>query len=319
MMDWNGVLEHCVTAIGPSLGQGEVAHYIPALARANPKSFAMAVIDLEGESAAVGEAETRFSIQSISKVFTLSLALSRRGEDLFTRVGREPSGNTFNSIIQLERESGVPRNPLINAGALVVTDTVMTDYPGRGAVLAILQRMQNASCSGNISVNDEIAASEEEWGDRNRSLAYFMKSFRRLENDPKDILSAYFNQCAISMNVKELARAGLHLANGGVDPLSGDTFLTRLQANRVNALMMTCGHYDMSGDFAFRVGLPAKSGVGGGILAIAPGVGAAAVWSPALNEAGNSLAGTIALEAFSDCTGLNVFSDKAPESSDFDD
>ena len=317
-MDWNGVLKHCASEAEPLLGKGEVASYIPALAKADPHAFAMAVIDLEGEAASIGAADQRFSIQSISKVFTLSMALAKRRTGLWRNVGREPSGNTFNSIVQLEREKGVPRNPLINAGALVITDTILSDHQGQDAAALILDHMKTAACSESVFIDKEIAASEEEWGDRNRALAYFMKDFDRIENHPQDVLSAYFQQCAIAMNVRELARAGLYLANGGVDPINGGVYLTRAQANRINALMLTCGHYDMSGDFAFRVGLPGKSGVGGGILVVAPGVGAAAVWSPGLNEAGNSLAGTAALEAFSDCTGLNIFSDKAPESSDFD-
>ena len=318
-MDWNGVLKHCENEIAPSLGKGKVADYIPALAKADPNAFAMAVVDLEGDDASIGDCDARFSIQSISKVFTLSMALAARREELWRNVGREPSGNAFNSIVQLEREQGVPRNPLINAGALVITDAIITDHSDEDAAALILSRMKNASQSEAVFVDEEIAASEAQWGDRNRSLAYFMKDFDRIDNDPQAVLDVYFQQCAISMNVVELARAGLHLANGGVDPVTGESYLTRAQTNRVNALMLTCGHYDMSGDFAFRVGLPGKSGVGGGILAVAPGAAAVAVWSPGLNEAGNSLSGTLALEAFSDCTGLNIFSDKAPDSSEFED
>ena len=317
-MDWNGVLRHCARVVQPHLGEGRVANYIPALGKADPAEFAMAVIDLEGDSAVVGSHEKPFSIQSISKAFSLSVALAKRGETLWERVGREPSGNAFNSIVQLEHENGLPRNPLINAGALVVTDCIMTDH-GDMSERVLLQRFRSAADSDAIVINEDIAQSEEEYGDRNRALAYFMKSFDRIENNANDVLRAYFRQCAVEMSVTQLARAGLHLANGGVDPLTREEFLTRAQTNRINSLMMLCGHYDMSGDFAYRVGLPGKSGVGGGILAIAPSACAVAVWSPGLNSAGNSLAGTIALEAFTDCTGLNVFSNKMPESSDFED
>lgn len=318
-MDWNGVIEHCEKEASAVLGKGKVADYIPALAKADPNDFAMAVIDLEGDNASTGAVDTAFSIQSVSKIFSLSLALAERREKLWRRVGREPSGSGFNSIVQLEREEGIPRNPLINAGAIVVTDAIMTDKALEDASSAVLDHLQQTSVSKAPCINEEVAASEQEWGDRNRALAYFMKSFDRLENNPADVLTSYFRQCSIDMTVVELARAGLHLANGGKDPLTGKRYLTRAQSNRINALMMMCGHYDMSGDFAFRVGLPAKSGVGGAILAIAPGAGAVAVWSPGLNKAGNSLAGTVALEAFTDCTGLNVFSDKMPESSKFED
>lgn len=318
-MDWNGVLKHCASKASTALGKGKVADYIPALGKADPSAFAMAVVDLEGDGAAIGDATTAFSIQSISKVFTLSMALAARGEKLWKRVGREPSGSAFNSIVQLEHEHGIPRNPLINAGAICITDTILTDHQCDEASPIILQRLRELSASDTIAISEEIAASEEEWGNRNRALAYFMDGFGKLENEPTKILKSYFRQCAIEMSVTQLARAGLHLANGGKDPLSCVRNITRAQTNRVNALMMMCGHYDMSGDFAHRVGLPGKSGVGGGILAIAPGAAAVAVWSPGLNQAGNSLAGTIALEAFTDCTGLNLFSNKMPESSDFED
>ncbi|NNE40013.1 MAG: glutaminase [Marinicaulis sp.] len=316
-MDWNGALEHSFEEAKPSLGKGAVADYIPALAGADPKAFAMAVIGVDGAEASIGDDTTAFSIQSISKVFTLTMALSARREKLWKRVGREASGSPFNSIVQLEHERGVPRNPFINAGAIVVTDTVVSDHSGNAPANEILGVVRQASGNDAVRINNEIATSEETWGDRNRSLAYFAKSFGNLENPADVVLKTYFRQCAIEMTVRDLARAGLFLTSGGKDPLTGKCFLTRAQSNRVNALMMANGHYDMSGDFAFRVGLPGKSGVGGGILAIAPGSCAVAVWSPGLNSAGNSLGGTVAMEAFTDCTGLNVFSDKTPRASDY--
>lgn len=318
-MDWKGALEHSFEVAKPFLGKGAVADYIPALAGADPNAFAMAVVGVDGASASVGDADTAFSIQSVSKVFTLMMALSERHEHLWKRVGREASGSRFNSIVQLEHEGGVPRNPFINAGAIVVTDVIVSDCESIDPSDKILSVVRQTADSEDVRINEEIAASEETWGDRNRSLAYFTKSFGNLENPADAVLKTYFRQCAIEMTVGQLARAGLFLADGGEDPLTGKRFLTRAQSNRVNALMMQNGHYDMSGDFAFRVGLPGKSGVGGGILAIAPGSCAVAVWSPGLNEAGNSLAGTVALEAFTDCTGLNVFSDKTPRASDYRD
>lgn len=318
-MDWKGALEHSFDAAKPCLGKGDVADYIPALASADPNAFAMAVAGVDGTTASIGADDTVFSIQSISKVFTLMMALSRRKNTLWKRVGREASGSKFNSIVQLERECGVPRNPFINAGAIVVTDTIVSDCGADNPADIVLQNVRAAADSDDPQINQEVAESEEAWGDRNRSLAYFAKSFDNLENEADAVLKTYFRQCAIEMTVCDLARAGLFLACGGKDPLTGKRFLTRAQSNRVNALMMQNGHYDMSGDFAFRVGLPGKSGVGGGILAIAPGSCAIAVWSPGLNDAGNSLAGTVALEAFTDCTGLNVFSDKTPRASDYRD
>lgn len=318
-MDWKGALEHSLEMAKPYLGKGEVADYIPALASADPCAFAMAVVSVDGVAASVGEAGTAFSTQSVSKVFTLTMALSERKEKLWKRVGREASGSRFNSIVQLERECGVPRNPFINAGAIVVTDTIVSDCDDADPSNKILSVVRQAADSEDVRINEEVATSEETWGDRNRSLAYFTKSFGNLENSADAVLKTYFRQCAIEMTVCDLARAGLYLACGGKDPLTGKRFVTRAQSNRINALMMQNGHYDMSGDFAFRVGLPGKSGVGGGILAIAPGSCAVAVWSPGLNDAGNSLAGTVALEAFTDCTGLNVFSDKTPRASDYRD
>jgi len=309
-MDWQASLDAAHEAARARLGEGKVANYIPALAEADPNAFAMALSTVDGETYFTGAADTAFSIQSISKVFTLTQALELEGDALWDRVGREPSGGPFNSIVQLEHEQGVPRNPFINSGALIVTDAIVTHCGVEPAYEQILHMMREAANSDAPRVDSRVAASEREWGDRNRALAFFMSSFGNLANDPRSVLDAYFHQCAIEMSTAKLARAGLFLANGGKDPETGRRFASKSRANRINAMMMTCGHYDMSGDFAFRVGLPGKSGVGGGILAIAPGVGSIAVWSPALNKSGNSLAGTVALEAFAADTGLNVFSNK---------
>ncbi len=306
-MNWQFILESVYADVKPVLGEGRVADYIPALATADPGAFGMSAVMLNGDCFSVGASDTRFSIQSISKVFSLALALRNAGDTLWDDVGHEPSGTTFNSIVQLERENGRPRNPFINAGALVVTDSIISQYGRDRALQEILAFIDKAAGSAGVSVNKTVAASEETWGDRNRSLAYFMKSFGTLKNLPTDVLNTYFHQCAIEMTTASMAHAGLFLANDGIDPISGSRFATHEQVNRINALMLTCGHYDMSGDFACRVGLPGKSGVGGGILAVAPGKGVIAVWSPALNQAGNSHAGTLALEFFSDRADLNLF------------
>lgn len=311
-MNWENILKQSADKAASEIGKGKVADYIPALAEADPNAFGMAVYGVDGTHASIGQSTEPFSIQSISKIFTLSIALSNIGDDLWTRVGREPSGTAFNSVVQLEKEKGIPRNPLINAGALVVTDAIVSHCGDLSASEMICQTVRKSADSERIRIDEDVAASEAKWGDRNRSLAYFMSSFGNLKNPPESVLKAYFHQCALEMTVEELARAGLFLANAGEDPLTGEKMATREQCNRINALMMTCGHYDMSGDFAFRVGLPGKSGVGGGILAIAPGVGSVAVWSPALNAAGNSQAGTVALETFADISGLSVFSSSTP-------
>lgn len=291
----------------PQFGTGRVADYIPALARVNPQQFGLAIVTCAGDTAAVGDSAVPFSIQSVSKVFTLTLALGRVGDALWRRVGREPSGSPFNSIVQLERELGIPRNPLINAGALVVTDTILAGRRPQVAVAEILYYLRELSDDPGVTVDHEVAQSEADTGFRNASLANFIRSFGNLNNPVADVLETYFNQCAVRMNCVQLARAGLFLAHGGVDPLTGHRVIDAQAARRINAVMMTCGHYDASGDFAFRVGLPGKSGVGGGILAIAPRRAAIAVWAPGLNAAGNSLVGALALESLARRTGWSVF------------
>jgi glutaminase len=289
------------------IGRGRVADYIPALARIDPRQFGIAVALIDGRAAAAGDADTAFSVQSISKVFTLTLALEKLGDGLWKRVGREPSGSAFNSIVQLESERGIPRNPLINAGALVVADALLGEGGPEGAIAAIVGLLRRLAGDARVSIDEEVAASEGETGFRNASLANFLRASGNLRGAVADGLQVYVHQCALSMNCRQLARAGLYLANQGVDPLSGAEVTTPLRARRINAIMMTCGHYDASGDFAFRVGLPGKSGVGGGILAIAPRHGAVAVWSPGLSPQGSSLVGVLALQRLASLTGWSVF------------
>ena len=235
------------------------------------------------------------------------LAINRLDDGLWRRVGREPSGSPFNSIVQLEQERGIPRNPFINAGALVVTDAVIAGAQPAEAIVDIAGFMRRLAMDEEVSIDPEVAASEEETGFRNASLAYFLKSFDNLKSPVTDVLQVYFNQCALRMTCRQLARAGLFLAQDGLDPLNRIQVTSPERTRRINAVMMTCGHYDASGDFAFRVGLPGKSGVGGGILAIAPRRAAIAVWSPGLCEAGNSLVGAMALQRLAVITGWSVF------------
>jgi glutaminase len=289
------------------LGRGRVASYIPALARVDPRHFGIAIAACDGRTAAAGEAETPFSVQSISKVFTLTLALEKLGGDLWKRVGREPSGSTFNSIVQLERENGIPRNPLINAGALVVSDALLAGGDPQGLIAAITDFLRQLADDPSVSIDPEVAASEADTGFRNASLANFLKASDNLISPVADVLTVYFNQCALSMNCRQLARAALYLAGEGHDPLTGERVTTPVRARRINAIMMTCGHYDASGELAFRVGLPGKSGVGGGILAIAPRRAAITVWSPGLNAAGTSQVGVMALERLASLTGWSLF------------
>jgi glutaminase len=306
-MDLSDIAASVLHDMQPHLGRGRVADYIPALARVDARHFGLAIVTCEGEIAAVGDADVAFSVQSISKVFTLTMALEQLGSDLWRRVGREPSGSAFNSIVQLERERGVPRNPLINAGALVVADALLAGGDAAATIDQIVGFVRRAADDPGIGIDPEVAASEAQTGFRNASLANFLRAEGNLHSLVADVLRVYFNQCSLSLSCRQLARSALYLAQGGVDPLTGAKLTTPMRARRINSLMMTSGHYDASGDFAFRVGLPGKSGVGGGILAIAPGRAAIATWSPGLNPQGSSLVGVMALQRLASLTGWSVF------------
>jgi glutaminase len=287
--------------------RGEVATYIPELARVDLKNFGMAVVDGDGTIAEAGDSGTPFSIQSISKVFTLTLALGKAGDLLWTRVGREPSGNPFNSIVQLELEKGVPRNPFINAGAIAVTDVLLSGHPPRAALGEILRFIRAAAGDESIFIDENVAESEKRTGFRNVALANFMKSFDKLENPADLVLGTYFHHCSIAMSCRQIALAGRYLAHSGRNPATGYSIVSAERARRINALMLTCGHYDGSGEFAYRVGLPGKSGVGGGIFAVAPGKASIAVWSPGLDAAGNSRLGRLALEKLAQKMKWSIF------------
>ena len=307
MQNLQCLLEKIWSDLGVHKDRGAIATYIPELAKIDPKKFGISIATLEGECFAVGDVDEPFSIQSISKVFMLTLALNRLGDRLWHRVGREPSGSAFNSIVQLEHERGIPRNPFINAGAIVVSDVVLDGREPHEAIDEILQLVRSLAGDPSIAVDEAVAYSESHVGFRNAALANYMKAFGNIHHRLERTLDVYFHQCAIAMSCRQLARAGLFLANQGRNPHAGAPVISSRRARRINALMLTCGHYDGSGDFAFRVGLPGKSGVGGGILAIVPGKGAIAVWSPGLNARGNSLLGTLALERLAHGAGWNVF------------
>ena len=303
-MDYARILAEIADEVRPLVGQGRPAGYIPPLARVPRDRFGMAVRTVGNELFAAGDAAERFSIQSIAKVFSLTVAMRLEGDAVWERVGREPSGTAFNSLVQLEVERGIPRNPFINAGALVVLDMVLArQRDGEDLVLDFVKR---ASGSPDVGIDAEVAGAERETGHRNRALAHFLKSFGNLANEPDRVLDAYFRLCSISMSCAELAAAFHYLATGGVSP-AGEEVATPRQVKRVNAVMQTCGVYDEAGDYAYRVGLPAKSGVGGGVVAVMPGKFVATVFSPGLSEKGNSLAGTMALELLTTKTALSIF------------
>jgi glutaminase len=306
--DLNQVVREIADEMRQRPDRGEVASYIPELARVDPTRFGIAVIDADGNVASGGDSNTPFSIQSVSKVFTLTLALGKAGDRLWRRVGREPSGSAFNSIVQLEYERGIPRNPFINAGAIAITDLILSGHQPREALGEILRFIQFLAQDSSIVIDEAVAASEQRTGFRNIALANYMKSFGVLDNPVDLTLGVYFHQCAIAMSCRQLAMAGRFLAHNGRNPDTGMTVVQPERARRIAAIMLTCGHYDGSGEFAYRVGLPGKSGVGGGILAIAPGKASIAVWSPGLDAAGNSHLGRVALETLTKRLGWSIFS-----------
>ncbi|WP_370466748.1 glutaminase [Streptacidiphilus sp. PB12-B1b] len=305
-MNDHDLFEHITRAVGPDLVGGRVAQYIPALAAVDPGRFGLAIADADGRRAPRGTGDWRvpFSIQSLSKVFTLALVLAADGEALWSRVGKEPSGAPFNSLAQLEREHGIPRNPFVNAGALVVTDRLLTlTGDARGALREFLRAE-----SGNPGVDFDatVATCESLHGHRNAALAHLLADHGRLDNPVNDVLEHYFWQCSLAMDCRDLALASGFLARHGLRADTG-RLLTRSEAKRVNAVMLIGGTYDAAGEFAHRVGLPAKSGVGGGIIAVIPGRCTICTWGPALDGHGNSTAGITALDTLTTLTGWSIF------------
>lgn len=301
----NALLQEILDQVRPLIHQGTVADYIPALADVAADNLAIAVCLRDGTLFQAGDAETRFSIQSISKALSLTVALTRyEDSEIWQRVGKEPSGQPFNSLVQLELEQGKPRNPFINAGALVICDLLETRLTApRQRMLEIVRQLSQQS---DINYDRHVARSEFEHSARNAAIAWLMKSFGNFDNDVTSVMQTYFHYCSLSMNCVELARTFIYLANQG-KTLDGSQMITPRQARQINALMITSGMYDGAGEFAWRVGMPAKSGVGGGIIAIIPGEMSIAVWSPGLDSAGNSLAGTAVLELLTEKLERSIF------------
>ncbi|MGB8714667.1 MAG: glutaminase B [Onishia taeanensis] len=284
--------------------EGKVADYIPALGEVDPDHFGIAVCHVDGRVQYAGDALTRFSIQSIVKVHALVLAMQRLApEEIWSRVGREPSGQAFNSMVQLEVEQGVPRNPFINAGALVVTDLLVSRIVATQYTLR--EHLRRLSGSDDVGFDERVARSEMDHKARNAALAYLMKAYGNLHADVETVLDTYFHGCSVAMNCVEMAQSVAFLANRGVNPLDGSRVVSPVETRQLNALLLTCGLYDAAGDFAWRVGLPGKSGVGGGIIAILPGRMSICVWSPRLDGYGNSIAGRHALEGLVEGIGFS--------------
>ncbi len=304
-MDYQQILENIYNEIQPYAKEGKQADYIPELAKVNPDQFGMCIHSIYGETAAIESADTRFSIQSISKVFALAICLSIKGDSLWKRVGREPSGTSFNSLIQLEIEKGKPRNPFINAGAIVMADIILSHY--EDAETEFLRFVRAVSNNQTINYNRQVATSERENGYLNAAIANLLKYHGTIENDIESVLHFYFMMCSIEMSCRELSLAFLAFANHRRKFDYAGITLTSSQVKRINAIMQTCGFYDEAGEFAYFVGLPGKSGVGGGIVAIYPLQYSVAVWSPRLNSKGNSVMGIKALELLTTETKESIF------------
>lgn len=288
----------------PSENTGIVASYIPELAHTQRDKFGVHAVTIDQREFSFGDYEEGFSIQSIAKVLSLTMAYQRENKDLWKRVGVEPSGTPFNSLIQLEQDMGIPRNPMNNSGALVICD-ILLDYLAdpKKDLLAFVQSLTGDE---TIYFNERVAASERETSDRNRALIEFMRSFGNIRNGTERLLDFYCSLCSIEMNCRQLSRTFLFLANDGVS-LSGERIVSISMTKRLNAIMQLCGLYDEAGEFAFRVGLPGKSGVGGGIVALLPRDYCVAVWSPPLNKKGNSHFGMAFLEGFTSQVGESIF------------
>ena len=284
---------------------GKVASYIPELAKVAPEHFALTLFHLDGSCHTYGEVDEPFSVQSIAKAFSLAMVYGRLGEDVWSRLGVEPSGDPFNSLAQLEFENGIPRNPFINSGALVIADMLVSHWVN--PKMSFLNFVQQLVGSERVDFNPNVARSEAAHGHRNAALAHLMKSFGNLHNPVEVVLDFYFNMCSLELSTRQLARAFLVFANCGQLPDREQRILSFSQTQRLNAIMQTCGFYDESGDYSFRVGLPGKSGVGGGVAAVRPEQYSVAAWSPALNAKGNSVRGIAALELLTTYTASSIF------------
>lgn len=304
-MEMHEIINTIYQEVKPLASEGKVADYIPQLSTISPDKLAISINNVDGSCYEVGDSNTPFSTQSISKVFGYTLAFKALGAEIWNRLGKEPSGNSFNSLVQLEYEKGIPRNPFINAGAIVISDIILSNYSNPQQ--ALLNFVKGITKESSIDYNTDVATSEKSTGYRNIALAYLMKSFKNIQNSVEDVLDFYFLQCSLEMSARSLSKSFLYLANHGIVPSTNEQILTISQSKRISALMLTCGLYNESGDFAYRVGMPAKSGVGGGIVAIIPKKLSICVWSPPLNSFGNSLAGIEALERFTTYTGDSIF------------
>jgi glutaminase len=304
-MDCQIAIDKIYQEVRQQPNHGEVAAYIPELATVDPGYFGVNLTTVDGRNYEAGDADYKFSIQSMAKVFSLTLAYKMLGGKLWERLGVEPSGTAFNSLVQLEADHGIPRNPFINAGAIVICDILISNLENPEKEL--LAFIRNLAGNPDLTYSESIAQSEKSVGYRNIALCNFIKSFGNIHNDPDVVTDLYFRLCSIEMSCREVSQAFLYLANHGRKPAGDEQILTLSQAKRINAIMQTCGLYDEAGEFSYKVGLPGKSGVGGGIVAISPGKYSICVWSPRLNRKGNSYRGVQFLEQFTTETASSIF------------
>ena len=304
MIDYQAILNAITSDCSLSKDRGKIATYIPELAKIDISNFGIHLVDAAMNTFQAGDANELFSIQSISKVLSLAQAITLLGDDIWQRVDVEPSGDPFNHLSLLELENGIPRNPLINAGAIVIADILVSNLDNpKEDFLDFVRKLTNDS---SINFNLDVARSEQKTGFRNYAAANLLKSYGNLKNDVDTVLDFYFHQCSIAMSCEQLTKAFYLFMNRG-SCQQGQNFLTLGQVKRINALMLTCGFYDEAGEFAFEVGLPGKSGVGGGIVALLPGKFCVATWSPGLNTKGNSKLGMEALEKLTTATAQSIF------------
>ncbi|MDO8951697.1 MAG: glutaminase [Draconibacterium sp.] len=304
-MNYQKIITEIYKTVDTEKDQGQVSSYIPELVNVDPNHFGVYLTTTNHTEFGIGSCYQKFSIQSVAKVLSLTLAYQILGENIWERLGVEPSGTPFNSLVQLETDKGIPRNPFINAGALVICDILISQL--KNPKTDFLKFIRETSGISDLNYSERIATSEKLTGFRNIALCNFIKSFGNIKNHPDEVLDFYFHLCSIEMTCEELSKTHLYLANGGQRISDKHQVLNQSQTKRVNAIMQTCGFYDESGEFSFKVGLPGKSGIGGGIIAIHPGKYSIAVWSPRLNEKGNSCKGMKFLELLTTKTKSSIF------------
>lgn len=305
MIDYQKEINEIYQSISEQESKGKIADYIPELSCIDPNQFGIYLKTVEGKGYGAGDFRIKFSTQSIAKVLSLTLSYKLEEDAIWERVGVEPSGNAYNSLVQLEDDKGKPRNPFINAGALVICDILVSRLKNpKGEFLQFVRSLCSAE---NVGYDLSVATSEKSVGYRNIALCNYLKSFGNINNDPNDVLDFYFTMCSLEMSCENLSKAFMFLVSDAHKGNDNQQIINPVKADRINALMQTCGFYDESGEFAFRVGLPGKSGVGGGIVAVHPEKYSIAIWSPRLNDKGNSYRGLKALQLFTTQTRTTIF------------